>query len=71
MQRLYKRTSLIVNKVKKLRGGHQMVKYLQEEWTMQLLCKDKKTCHQDVVEKQLRSERDRLLKENKKIKKTL
>lgn len=69
MQRLYKRTSLIVNKVKKLRrqGGRQMVKYLKEEWAMQLSSKDKKTCHQDVVEKQLRSERDSLLKENIKL----
>ena len=56
MQRLYKCTSLIVNKVKKLRrqGGRQMVKYLEEEWAMQLSCKDKKTFHQDVVEKQTR-----------------
>ena len=69
MQRLYKRTSLIVNKVKKLRrqGGRQMASYLQEEWAIQLSSKDKKTCHQDAVEKQLRSERDSLLKEIKKI----
>ena len=51
MRGLYKRMSLIVNKVKKLRwqGGRQMVKYLEEEWAMQLSCKDKKTFHQDVV----------------------
>jgi len=69
MQRLYKRTSLIVSKVKKLRrqGGRQMASYLQEEWAMQLSSKDKKTSHQDAVEKQLRSERDSLLKENKKF----
>ena len=56
MQRLYKCMSLIVNIVKKLRrqGGRQMVKYLEEEWAMQLSCKDKKTFHQDVVEKQMR-----------------
>ena len=46
-------------------GGRQMAKYLEEEWAIQLSCKDKKTCHQDVVEKQLRSERGGLLKENK------
>ena len=71
MQRLYKRTSLIVSKVKKLRwqGGRQMASYLQEEWAMQLSSKDKKTSHQDAVEKQLRSERDSLLKENKQIRK--
>ena len=71
MQRLYERTSLIVSKVKKLhrQGGSQMVGYLQEEWAMQLSSKDKKACHQDAVEKQLRSERDSLLKENKKIQK--
>jgi len=71
MERLYKRASLIVNKVKKLRqqGGRQMAKYLEEEWAIQLSCKDKKTCHQDVVEKQLRSERGGLLKENKKLQK--
>ena len=69
MQRLYKHTSLVVNKVKKLRrqGGRQMVKYHEEEWAMQLSCKDKKTSHQDVVERQLRSERDGILKENKKL----
>ena len=51
MRGLYKRMSLIVNKVKKLRwqGGRQMVKYLEEEWAMQLSCKDKKTFHHDVV----------------------
>lgn len=71
MQRLYKRTSLIVSKVKKLRrqGGRQMIGYLQEKWAMQLSSKDKKTCHQDAVEKQLRSERDSLLKQNKNIQK--
>ena len=47
MERLYKRTSLIVNKVKKLgrQGGHQKCKYLQEEWVIQLSSKYKKTCH--------------------------
>ena len=53
MQRLYKRTSLIVSKVKKLRrqGDCQMAGYLQEEWAMQLSSKDKKTCYQGAVEK--------------------
>ena len=46
-----------------------MASYLQEEWAMQLSSKDKKTSHQDAVEKQLRSERDSLLKENKQIRK--
>ena len=67
MKRIYKRTSLVVNKVKKLcrQGGRQMQNYLQQEWDIQLSSKDKRTCHQDVVEKQLRTERSSLLKEKK------
>ena len=69
MKRIYKRTSLVVNKAKKLcrQGGRQMQNYLQQEWDIQLSSKDKRTCHQDVVEKQLRTERSSLLKEKKKL----
>ena len=71
MKRIYKRTSLIVNKVKKLhrQGGRQILKYLQQEWIIQLSHEDKKTCHQVVIEKDVRSKRDGLLKENKALQK--
>ena len=55
-----------MKKLSKL-GGRQKNKYLQEECVIQLSTKDKKSCHQDIIQKQLRSERDSLMKENKRL----
>ena len=41
--------------------------FLQKEWAIQLSPGDKKTRHQDVNEINLRSDRDRLQKENREL----
>ena len=66
MTRVYKRTSFIVNKIRKLHyRGRQVQEFLQKEWNLELTSRDIKTCRQNIVEKELTSQRDSLLKENK------
>ena len=58
--RVYKRTSFIVNEIRKLHYRCcQVQEFLQKEW---LTSKDIKTSRQNIVEKQLTSQRDALKK---------
>lgn len=63
MTRVYKRTSFIVNEIRKLHYRRRQVQeFLQKEWNLELTSKDIKTSRQNIVEKQLTSQRDALKK---------
>jgi len=70
MKKLYRRTSAVVSKVKELskKGGRQAKEFLQKEWAIQILPGNKKTKHQDAVERQLITDRNKLQKENRELK---
>lgn len=73
MTKVYKRTNLVVNTVKRLRNGCQQQAYLGKEWHIQLQSGEFRIQREVALEAKVKAtstERDNLVKENERLKKS-